>query len=148
MAPPRFIRSHSLHHDADASNSIILPYDGHLEAQVSPGIIRSKELHHSKRKSSSFWRSLWERLTGPAAQTTIPLVEHYELFKAKPGKRLVDSQMRCVTLFPSAREGFLDSVEGDDPRLLSASEDITVENYLQVLQKALDPEHDRFLQVW
>ena len=145
MAPPKFLRSHSLNHDADASNSIILPYDGHLEAQVSPGL---EEKHHVSTGKTPRWGSFWESITRSKGHTTKHPVEHYEIFKDKRGKALVDSHMRCVTLYPSARDDFLNSNDGKDPRLLSASDDITVENYLQVLVKGLDPDHDRYLQIW
>ena len=144
------------HHDWDATSSILQPYNVHLEAQV---VSRSK----NRRHSSIFMWPPWKRSTNKQSPdepnpnsddhdvTEMPadLLNLFHVFKDKPGKALVESLMRCVTLYPPTPNPSLSSGDAGGPHLLSPAQEATVSQYLDGdLVTALRTHVPQYLQIW
>ncbi len=135
-----------LHHDQDATESIIQPYDGHLEAQTSPR--SSKEAPKPSKKKNPLWQRAWMFISRSKSQTAAKMHHgdtDYLVFKDNQGKNLIESLLRCVTICPSASDEHV----GVSSLLSASNSNITIDHYLEdLLRDALHPQESQYLQIW
>jgi len=77
------------------------------------------------------------------------LQRQYKYFKQKPGKSVVETRVKLMTLMPSHVQSNSNHEQGDWDAL-NAPDDISTERYLdELLAKALHPiTTENYLQIW